>query len=141
MAYLDTSVLVACYVPEALSAKAQREAQRAESLLVSTLTEVELVSALSQKIRMGHLSRSDGQRVEALFQTHIQDGRFQIASPSAKEFQLARGWIAQYSTPLRTLDALHLALAHSNQEILITADRSLADSAKVLGVKFRYVST
>jgi len=48
--------------------------------------------------------------------------------------------IAQFSTPLRTLDALHLATAHVNQFELITADKNLEKSAVILGVTCRLIS-
>lgn len=39
-----------------------------------------------------------------------------------------------FDTPLRTLDALHLAVAASNNLRLVTADETLAEAANVFGV-------
>ncbi|VXD22561.1 PIN domain-containing protein [Planktothrix paucivesiculata] len=44
-------------------------------------------------------------------------------------------WISRFDIPLRTLDALHLAITFSYEISLITADEGLAASAKVLGMK------
>jgi predicted nucleic acid-binding protein len=63
MAYLDTSVLVAYYCPEPLSAVAETVILKARQLAVSALTEVELVSALARKIRERELSRENANNV------------------------------------------------------------------------------
>ena len=46
----------------------------------------------------------------------------------------ARGWLAQFSLPLRALDALHLAVADAEGLRLATTDRDLSRSARRLGV-------
>jgi uncharacterized protein len=48
---------------------------------------------------------------------------------------LAQDWIRRFDTPLRTLDALHLAIASAQGILLITADRGLAGSAEAFGVE------
>jgi len=53
----------------------------------------------------------------------------------SKEYVLAADWIGRFATPLRTVDALHLASAFSNGLRLLTADRGLARSAKHFGVE------
>ena len=55
-------------------------------------------------------------------------------------YQLAREWISRFQTPLRTLDALHLACASSNELCLVTADDGLAESAEALGLEWRLLS-
>ena len=49
MIYLDTSVLVSYYCPEALSRQAQDILREAAKPCLSFLTEVELTSAVSKK--------------------------------------------------------------------------------------------
>jgi predicted nucleic acid-binding protein len=45
-----------------------------------------------------------------------------------------------FGTGLRTLDAIHLAVAFSNGFVLVTADRTLAAAAKALNVKYTLIS-
>ncbi len=52
-----------------------------------------------------------------------------------KEYDIARNWIGNFETPLRTLDALHLAVAFTNKLDIVTADIALAKSAEILGIK------
>jgi predicted nucleic acid-binding protein len=53
----------------------------------------------------------------------------------AREYTVAGEWLASYTTPLRAPDALHLAAAFVNRMPLLTADRTLAESAMYFGVK------
>lgn len=135
MLYLDTSVLVAYYLPEALSGKIQKLLTRQSGAAISPLVETELLSALSRKVRTGELSESDARRVAALFDVHICDAVFEMVHIHPREYRLARDWLATFSTPLRPLDALHLAAAFSNDLELVTADEAMASAGKAFGVR------
>ena len=50
-AYVDTSVLGACYCPEALSAAAERALRAIEAPVISSLTGVELASLVARRHR------------------------------------------------------------------------------------------
>jgi predicted nucleic acid-binding protein len=139
MAYLDTSVLVAYYCPEALSAKAEREIQQDVAPTISPLTEVEFYSALSRKTRIGELSLEDANRMAALFELHLGEKRYIRVPVTDREYVLARNWIARFSTPLRTLDGIHLAAAFANKLELVTTDKGLAFAAKHCGVQCRLI--
>jgi len=135
MAYLDTSVLAAYYCPERISAKVQRRIERLAQATISPLVELELHSAVAGKVRAGEFDLPAARRVLAMFQVHVSDGLFAIVPIGAREFDLSRRWIAEFRTPLRTLDVLHLAAAFANDLPLLTADRDLAKAAKLLSVK------
>jgi len=134
MFYIDTSVIVAYYYPEPLSEKAEAFLMAHLRPAISTLTEVEMFSALSRKIREGELSRKDAAKIVAEFLSHV-DGHFYthlLVEPH--HYRLARDWIGLFHTNLKTLDALHLAIAHGEGLTFVTADRGLAESAKVLAL-------
>jgi predicted nucleic acid-binding protein len=131
--YVDTSVLAACYLPEPKSAAANRLVAGLDAPAISALTEVELCSVLSRRVREKELSLGDGQRVLALFRSHIAGGFFRLLPLDGRDFRQARDWLSRFSTSLRTLDALHLAVAVSNGLTLITADRPFARAARKLG--------
>ncbi len=134
MAYIDTSVLAAYYCPEALSRKVQARLAQLDEPVISPLVELELHSAVAQKVRAAEMSEADGRRILALFRVHLADGYYRIVPIESREYQLARDWIASFAAPLRTLDALHLAAAFANALPLLTADRSLARAAESLGL-------
>jgi uncharacterized protein len=140
MAYIDTSLLVAYYCPEPLSAEAQHALSRTPDPAISSLVEVEVYSAVAAKVRTGDLDRKTAGRILAAFRMHLDEGRYRFLPIGAGEYALARDWIGQFTTPLRAADALHLAVAFANNLRLLTADRGLAKSAELLGVKHALVA-
>ena len=57
----------------------------------------------------------------------------------AIHYQMAREWIGRFDTVLRTLDALHLAIASELQMPMVTGDVGLASSGRVLGLDVELV--
>jgi uncharacterized protein len=107
--------------------------------VISPLVEVEFASLLSQKVRAVEMSRNDAGVVLAQFRAHISGGFFRVVEAGAAEFELSYGWLARFDTPLRTLDALHLACAFVHGQEMITSDKLLARAARQVGVKSRLV--
>jgi uncharacterized protein len=135
MYYIDTSVLAAYYCPEPLSEKAESVLTQQTQPSISAFTELELFSAISRKIREGSLSKVDGDRIVARVLSHIDGGLYHYLPVENRHYRLARDWIGNFSTALRTLDALHLAITSIEDLILVTADKALSQSAESLGVK------
>ena len=134
MVYVDTSVLAAYYCPEPLSRKSEAFLTTHSRPAVSNLTEVEMISALSRKVREGGLNREDASGIAAKFFSHLNARFFTRLSIESHHYVLARDWIGQFTAPLRSLDALHLAVASSNEMTFVTADERLAHSAELLAL-------
>ncbi|MCW5206837.1 type II toxin-antitoxin system VapC family toxin [Desulfobulbus sp. F5] len=134
MFYIDTSVLAAYYCPESLSDKAEELILSAERPAVSLLTRLELISAVSRKIREG-MAREDGQKIIRQFEQHLfKEKLYRLLEIEEHHWTMAAGWISQFNTPLRTLDGLHLAASCTAHLTLLTADIQLAQAAQVFGV-------
>lgn len=134
MIYLDTSVVVPIYWPEALSNSVEALLkQEAEPPGLSQLVEVELVSALSRRVRLGELSRDMAGSIVKHFHEHLDEGFYTLLAVKPTHYALARDWIGHFDIPLQTLDAIHLAIAASNDLCLVTADEVLAETAQQLG--------
>lgn len=131
---------MAYYCPEPLSSPVQRLLRRQRQPVVSDLTEVEMMSAISRKVREGTMSRQDARKVAAVFLTHLDAGHYARLSLEPAHFRTAREWISAFDVPLRTLDALHLAVAYLKGLRLATADGALARSARMVGVVVHRVS-
>lgn len=140
MHYLDTSVLTAYYCPESRSAHVQQRLARLDGPTISPLVAVELCCTIARKVRAGHLDRRAAIRLFAEFESQLAEPRFQMVPIDAAEYDLARQWIVQLVSPLRVLDALHLAAAHAHDLVLLTADGQLAAAAKHFGVKHRLIA-
>lgn len=136
MAYIDTSVLVAYYCPEPLSEEAEQLIRKVDSPVISQLTNVELCSALAIKVRRQELMEEDAERVLSTFWMHMEEQQYVNLSLNSTHYALAANWIGRFSTPLRTLDALHLALAFSENQRLITADKTLSEAADHFGTQY-----
>ena len=121
--------------PESLSNLAEKYLLSARRPAISQLTEVELASAVSRKVREKRLTETDGLRILDAFQTHIDTSMYTYLILDSRHYRLARSWISRLSTPLGTLDALHLAVSATSDLELITADHQLAESAKKLGIE------
>ncbi|MBW4477836.1 MAG: type II toxin-antitoxin system VapC family toxin [Tolypothrix brevis GSE-NOS-MK-07-07A] len=134
MIYLDTSIVAPLYWLEALSDTVEELVLSESELGLSQLVEVEFVSALSRRVRMREISQDDATTIVERFQTDIDSGFYTRINLETIHYHLAREWISRFTTPLRTLDALHLAVASQNNIRLVTADAALAASAQFLGV-------
>ena len=132
-AYIDTSVLTGAYCAESGSKRAQNVLQRCQPV-ISGLVKLEFSSSVARKLRMKTYSKTEAALVIRQFHEHIRQGIFETTAIKESHYDLANEWITSFVTGLRALDALHLAVAHSNQLPLVTADTILARSAKRLGV-------
>lgn len=135
--FLDTSVLTAYYCPEPRSKRVQRELSRAVLPSLSPLVEIEFYCVVARKVRSGGMDASAARRVFAEFRRHLAESRFHVVPVQAGEYALARQWLEELDSPLRSVDALHLASALNNGLALLTADKTLAEAAARFGVKRR----
>jgi uncharacterized protein len=138
--YVDTSVLAAYYCPEPISLLAERTLRNLTSPMISDLTLVELTSAVSRKIREKALSREAGARILAQVETHLEEGYYHLLPVRTRDYRVARSWLAQLQGTLRTLDALHLAVAESSGASTLTADKRLAAAAQALGLPVKLLT-
>jgi hypothetical protein len=140
MHYIDTSILTGYYCGEERSPRIQRALSAVADATISPLVEVEFHCAVARKVRAGMMDRSEAMRVFSEFQRHVAEPRFIVIAVEGSDYVLAREWIAQMTTPLRVLDAIHLAVAFSHGCALLTGDEALAVAAKHFGVKHRLVA-
>jgi predicted nucleic acid-binding protein len=134
MPYLDTSILGSYYCPESLSAMVNRAMVSIDEAVISPLVDLEFHSLLAMKVRSRNLERQAANSALAQFHLHLIEQFYQFVDIGSVEFELARGWLGKFTTSLRTLDALHLAAAKSNDLDLFTTDKILAASASHFGV-------
>jgi uncharacterized protein len=67
--------------------------------------------------------------------------RLQLVEPRGSDFLQARAWLQDTSgPPLRSGDALHLAIAQREQLTLATADKALIQAAHSLGLAHHWIT-
>lgn len=134
MYYLDTSVLVPLYRPEALSVPVEQIIEDSTPApAISTLTQVEVASVLSRCVRTSELTGQQAREIERTLAGDLNAGVLVRIPFHDSSYWQARYWLGRYDTALRTLDALHLACAVEHGLTLVTGDRALADAAETLG--------
>ncbi len=138
-AYIDTSVLAAYYAPEAGSAIVQRALADIDEPCISWLTQSELASAITRKCRVGELAEPLGNKIIDLFESHLEQRYFTLLPLDAGSYGEALQWVRRGSFALRSLDALHLAVAIVHELVIVTADNRLAEAAKESPVEVRYL--
>jgi len=134
--YFDTSALAKWYINEAKSEDVEQYIREQGPVSISDLTVVEMRCLLTRRRRERSIDAKMETEIFATFQEDIRE-KFLICH------QLPEGWAAGAvnllsvlsDIPLRTLDALHLAIAKDlTVDILATADNIMASGAKAMGI-------
>ena len=134
MIYADTSALVKRYLDEPFSTDFDALLERS-TMAISRLTIVEMRCALSRRRRNREIDALRESRVNAELATDIQAGALWVSNIDDAQFTAAYNLIGRLAhIPLRTLDALHLAVAEQvSATAFATADKTQADAAEALG--------
>jgi len=131
--YLDTSVLVALIKPEPNSGDADRFIrQNPTRLVVSDFAAAEFASATARWVRTQELDPAGGRTALQSFDLWLaRSARLVEIDPA--DIALAAIFLRRLDLPLRTPDAIHLAITERLGATLVTFDRRMADSARALG--------
>lgn len=134
--YLDTSALVKLYIPEAGSAWVDRALKGRQDLVLSDLAVTELASALGRRCRERVLEASSAARIYRRVLSDLVDELFHRAELTADVHREAeRMLLSSALVPLRSLDAIHVALATTSEvRTILTFDRNLARAAASCGI-------
>lgn len=134
--YIDTSALAKWYLPEPGSEAFVEFIVRHDGALVSRLTTVELLCLLARRRRAGDITVEHERDAWMTFEDDIRAGHLLVQAIADDHALKARALLQRlHHLPLRTLDALHLAIAQTiGAEMLATADLGMARAAEALGL-------
>jgi predicted nucleic acid-binding protein len=135
--YLDTCIIAKLYLPEADSAAIQQRVQAGGTLVCSELAIPEFTSVLARKRREGALTEAECTRVWQLFTGTVRESGLSLLPVSKAELEAAAALIhaCRDTTPLRTLDAIHLATCQRFRAYpLFTTDRIMRQAAEHVGI-------
>lgn len=135
LSYVDTSALAKWYLPETGSDSFTRWILQQSEACISSLTITEFRCLLARRQRMQYLTAVQVQEVYANFKQDIQSGHLLQNAVHDQQILNAELMIESLPTiPLRSLDALHLSIAHDlTVETIATADQVMRDAAHHLG--------
>ena len=131
--YLDASALVKLLVPEDESDALNRALVGLTDVIVSDLAMTELASALGRRTREQRVTRKEAQRLyREASKLHALSRHAELTPPVHRH---AERLMLSLTTPLRALDALHLATALAAEAAtIVTFDAHLRDAATSHGL-------
>lgn len=132
--YLDASFLVALLTAEPLSPRADAFVSSATGpFLVSDFSVAEFSSALARMVRNHETTVGEVQIIFAAFDDWRRRQARRTAIRSA-DIELATAFMRRLDLPLKTPDAIHIAMTRRLGASLVTFDRSMIATTRRLGV-------
>jgi predicted nucleic acid-binding protein len=133
--YFDASVLISLFVDDALAPRASAYVKMASPTpVVSDFASAEFASAISRIVRMGYLDAAQAGVVFSEFDAWRATSA--VACHAQTDDMIAcEGFLRRLDLPLRTPDALNIAIARRLGVTLATFDHDMARSAAALGVE------
>jgi predicted nucleic acid-binding protein len=133
--YIDTSALAKWYLNEPRSQDFESYIRGQRGALISRLTVIELRCLLARRRRAGELSEALERRVFATFENDVGRGFLDLRPLHDDQAIVALELLAVLRRhALRTLDALHLAVARdAAATVIASADRVMIGAAESLG--------
>ena len=138
--YIDTSALAKRYLPEARSDEFDGFLARLTSVSISRLTVVELRCLLARRRRNRDIDAGAERRAIARFEDNVAQGFLEVHPLEDRHALAACDLLIRLAAlPLRTLDALHLAIAIGIDAAQVaTADNTFAAAASALALKVEW---
>jgi predicted nucleic acid-binding protein len=135
MLYIDSSALAKLYTPEVESDSVDAFLQGRSDLLISELAISEVLAAVARRRREGLLEPAAANRIRDALIIDADSGSFRRLHLDPAVHRAAERLLLSTSTPLRILDALHLALAFSGTATqILTFDVRMRDAAIQAGL-------
>lgn len=137
MIYVDTSALAKWYLNERGSEGFANWIVEQPEPWISTLTSVEMRCLLARRRRAGEITSEIEERAFFAFEEDVQNGHLFLHPVDDHAVQGGLALLDRLAEhPLRTLDALHLALARQlAAPRLATADVRMAEAGAALGLE------
>jgi predicted nucleic acid-binding protein len=135
--YVDSSALAKLYLPEPGSDTLDRSLRGRRDLLVSELSITEVVSAVARRRREGALTQAQANRIRDAVLEDAGGGAFTRLDLAPATHRRAEQLLLSTGTlPVRTLDALHIALALSGEATsIVTFDKRMEEAAVLHGLR------
>ena len=134
--FFDASTFAKRYVEENGSQLVDDICQEASELSLSVLCVPEIISALNRRIREKRLSHQDYVAVKQSLSDDVRDAVIINLTPEV----IATSASILEASPLRAMDALHIACAlESGADLFVSADKKQIAAARKAGLQTKYV--
>lgn len=139
--YLDASVIVALFTEDHFTARATEFlASEGESVIVSDFAAAEFSSVIARYVRMQSITLDQARTALS----HFDDWTARACERLATDGDIisqAEALLRRMDLPLRTPDAINIALAQSSRAALMTFDEKMASAARTLGTPLANASS
>lgn len=134
--FFDSSAFCKRYVAEEGSALVDRLCQQAEDLGLSVICVPEIISALNRRLRERVLSSTDYRKAKESLASDVRDADVVNLLPKV----IASCLELLETSPLRALDAIHLACALEwGTELFVSSDKRQIAAARKANIQARFV--
>jgi len=140
-AYVDSCVLLSLFLGDSGYTDSEQWLinQSDQTLWISHWVLLEVAGVIATCVRRGQLTAEQAQMIGSEFESFRQE-RLTLIEPRGTDFLQACQWLERcLHLPLRSGDALHLALAQRQQLTVVSADRALARCAESLGLPLQLI--
>lgn len=132
--YLDASVLVALFTHDPFTQKADECLRREEpALTVSDFAKAEFASAIARRVRMNELTPEEARAAFSAIDVWSAWAVRSVTVSSA-DIVAASALLRRLDLPLRTPDAINIAIAGRADCTLFTFDRKMRENAIAIGI-------
>jgi predicted nucleic acid-binding protein len=132
--YLDVNVIVALFVVDPLNDKADKAMRGLrDTLVVSNLSAAEFSAVIARRVRTRDLRAGEAQTAFANFDIWCAR-HTRLVEIENGDVTGATAMMRRLDFPLRTPDALHIAITQRVGCTLLTFDKSMARVARAIGV-------
>jgi len=134
--FFDASTFAKRYVEENGSQLVDDICQEASELSLSVICVPEIISALNRRIREKRLSHQDYVAVKQHLSDDVRDAVIINLTPEV----IATSTSLLEASPLRAMDALHIACAlESGADLFVSSDKRQITAARKAGLHTKYV--
>ncbi|NVM25641.1 MAG: type II toxin-antitoxin system VapC family toxin [Desulfobacterales bacterium] len=134
--FFDASTFAKRYVEENGSQLVDDICQEASELCLSVICVPEIISALNRRIREKRLSHQDYVTVKQHLSDDVRDAVIINLTPEV----IATSTSLLEASPLRAMDALHIACAlESGADLFVSSDKRQITAARKAGLQTKYV--
>ena len=133
--YLDSSVLVAAFAPEAFTGRALDVIGSASEVVISELTVTEARVSLIRKRKRHAMTATEVAAALAEIADAIRQGFLAVEPLPVDAYRDAEALADRVAIPVRAMDALHVAMATRLHADLATFDADQAATASAEGLR------
>ncbi len=134
--FLDSSAFAKRFIDESGSQEVESLCSQADELCLSVICVPEIISALNRRLREKSLTCQDYTQAKLRLSQDVRDSVIINLTPDIIQSSIE----VLETSPVRTMDALHIACALAwDTDLFATADHRQTAAARAMGLKTKHI--